>query len=1014
MADTFINPPEPDTIARALSCIPPDALTRDERAMIGFALFDAIGPTGDGLFVPWIQRRDGVSEAEAKSDWKSCCKPGKVRVGTLFTLAKKHGFRMTADEVRHRKGEATKGASSGPGQDVKARQAQAAADAQARERLAAEQAHKAQVAAAEAAKLWASGKPCEGQRAPYLKRKGIKAHGVRVLPGGNLLVPMHDAAGELVNVQTIMAKPNHFGTGKLFVKGAIKSGTFHCIGDARPDAEWMLMAEGYATAAACHEATGRPAVVAFDAGNLHHVCRALRQRWPNVRIMVCGDDDKATEAKSGKNAGRIGAAKAQAAASAVWCVFPSGLPDDGTDFNDLQAHAGPDEVCRQIEAAMLSAASDAPCVTVDADSTTNATNTTDSAPQTSQNEPQGDDEGKPGQGTDTSQKTPPAKRKPRRRGGGEGPGPDEGDSPTAERFNVNDEGVWYSPPIDGDGEPRKPARVCGRLDVAARALDSLDGGACLLLHVIVDGRARPLMLPMSALAGDGTACRVELLNIGFEVPADPYRRRLLSAYLMGNRTTERVRLVDRIGWHGRSFVMPTTTIRPDKGPADDEGDEGERYVFHAEGAQVEARFEQKGTVAQWNKHVGALCVGNSRIAFATACALAGPLLRMAPSVGGGGFHFVGPSSRGKTTALRVAASVWGSPTYMQNWRSTDNGLESLAAQHSDGTLILDEIRQIEGRPLAEAVYMLGNGSGKLRSDRNGRARVRLQWLTLILSTGEISVSEQIGSAGIAAHAGQELRLIDIPAEPSEGHGVFECLHGRPGGTELSDALQTAVRKLYGSVGRRWIEHLVNHLDDVAQQIKERLPGMVEHLIPAGADGQVRRAAARFALAALAGELATEAGIIEWPAGEATRAASRVCDSWLETRPAGSGASEEAKAIQQVRQWLGTHGDARFEEWHRGTDDHAPRVMYRAGWRRSDVTSKNESGVEWCVLVDTFNVEICKGLNPREVLRVLLARGHLIPESGTGMKRSRLEPPGHGKASVYRIHSSILDDAEDAA
>ena len=90
-----------------------------------------------------------------------------------------------------------------------------------------------------------------------------------------------------------------------------------------------------------------------------------------------------------------------------------------------------------------------------------------------------------------------------------------------------------------------------------------------------------------------------------------------------------------------------------------------------------------------------LAAGNSRLVFALSVAFAGAL----PALVGeesGGFHFRGASSSGKTTALKVAASVWGHPSeYPRLWRATANGLEGLAALHNDGLLILDELSQID-------------------------------------------------------------------------------------------------------------------------------------------------------------------------------------------------------------------------------------------------------------------------------------------------------------------------------
>jgi putative DNA primase/helicase len=157
-------------------------------------------------------------------------------------------------------------------------------------------------------------------------------------------------------------------------------------------------------------------------------------------------------------------------------------------------------------------------------------------------------------------------------------------------------------------------------------------------------------------------------------------------------------------------VLPKETI----------GDDAERIVFQSENA-VENTFRVKGTADQWRERVGALCVGNSRLVFAVACAFAGPLLRPA-GMESGGFHYRGDSSSGKTTALKLAASVYGGTSYLQRWRSTDNALEATAAQHSDCLLILDELAQIDPKTAGECAYMLANEQGKARATRTGTPR----------------------------------------------------------------------------------------------------------------------------------------------------------------------------------------------------------------------------------------------------------------------------------------------------
>jgi putative DNA primase/helicase len=96
-----------------------------------------------------------------------------------------------------------------------------------------------------------------------------------------------------------------------------------------------------------------------------------------------------------------------------------------------------------------------------------------------------------------------------------------------------------------------------------------------------------------------------------------------------------------------------------------------------------------------------MCVGNSRLSFAL-CRHFRRAFASPGRSGSGGFSFEGGSSSGKTTALQIAASVWGGPEHVRSWRATDNGLEGIAALHNDNVLILDEMGQVNGRVLANA------------------------------------------------------------------------------------------------------------------------------------------------------------------------------------------------------------------------------------------------------------------------------------------------------------------------
>ena len=162
--------------------------------------------------------------------------------------------------------------------------------------------------ASRAARLWTKSRPATNAH-PYLARKRVQAYGIRVL-GPSLVIPLRDVVGELHSLQFIGADGR-----KTFLTGGRKRGCYYAIG--RPGGD-LCICEGYATAASIHEATGYATACAFDAGNLEPVARALRGKFPRLRLILCADFDAET-------AGNPGLRYAEAAARAVrgFLAFPS-------------------------------------------------------------------------------------------------------------------------------------------------------------------------------------------------------------------------------------------------------------------------------------------------------------------------------------------------------------------------------------------------------------------------------------------------------------------------------------------------------------------------------------------------------------------------------------------------------------------------------------------------------------------------------------------------------------------
>lgn len=180
-------------------------------------------------------------------------------------------------------------------------------------------------AAQRAAGIWAAATPA-GPDHPYLVRKAIRPHGLRQTGAGLLLVPV--MAGErLLSLQTISAHGE-----KRFLTGGQVAGGYCRIPGTRPAP--LVIGEGFATVASLVEVTGASGIVAFFAGNLEPVAKAMRRDHPAIEIIVAGDNDVATP-------GNPGATQATAAARAIAAkvLIPSfeGLDRAGTDWNDWLA-----------------------------------------------------------------------------------------------------------------------------------------------------------------------------------------------------------------------------------------------------------------------------------------------------------------------------------------------------------------------------------------------------------------------------------------------------------------------------------------------------------------------------------------------------------------------------------------------------------------------------------------------------------------------------------------------------
>ena len=557
-------------------------------------------------------------------------------------------------------------------------------------------------------------------------------------------------------------------------------------------------------------------------------------------------------------------------------------------------------------------------------------------------------------------------------------------------FEVSSDGVFHIG-RNQEGEKLPPIWVCSPLRVIAKTRDSINGewGRLLVWHDD-DQIIHRWAMPLDLLQGDGLDIRKELSRLGLTIAPVKKARELLSSYLQICNVEARARCVSRLGWYGGIYVTASESIGQNK--------EKELVVFQNSHA-IDPAFSTSGTIDEWRDNVGILISGNSRLVFATSIAFA-PVLADLIGEDSGGFHFRGSSSSGKTTALKIAASIWGNPEkYLRLWRTTANGLEGLAALHNDGLLILDELSQMDPRDAGEAAYLLANGQGKTRATRNGSAKQVFRWRLLFLSAGEESLTALMARSGQKSNVGQEIRLADIEADASSNMGIFEDLHNTDSPATFALKLKNATNQYHGAVGMAWIGKVVTDRAAIAHLVTNCVKDFVEKIVPSDASGQIFRVARRFGLVAIAGELATELGLTGWNKGESIRSAQKCFMAWLDGF-GGIGNRENRSILTQVKSFFETQGGSRFADINFPSDE---RIHNRAGFYREGEDKKRE----YLVLPEFFKKEICQGFDLKMVIKVLIDAGWLIP-GNDNRPTQKPRVSGFGTPRCYVFNSQMWD------
>lgn len=456
------------------------------------------------------------------------------------------------------------------------------------------------------------------------------------------------------------------------------------------------------------------------------------------------------------------------------------------------------------------------------------------------------------------------------------------------------DGIHFLPASD-----EEPVFVCSPLRVEAKFANGKDQGWGVLVSIQnPDGRWQEVPFLKEDITCKSQEVLASLVDRGLQIGPDPKSKTRLLGLLQQSKPKLRMTSVSRPGWVDddfSAFIIGGAVL-------------GRRPVLPLMSASQRqgASLNVRGTVDSWKTEVGAKCLGNPMMVLAVSLAFSSPLLKVTGMLGGG-LHFRGLSSSGKSTLLRLSASVWGSPRLVSQWRATSNGLEGLAEAFNDLLLPLDEIGEIAPRELDQAIYMLANGTGKTRMTKDATLGDVAIWRLAFISSGEVSIREHLAKLKLTAMEGQEVRLIDLIADDRR-YGVFDALHGAPDPGSFANSIQAATGENFGAVGRAFVEGLMSYVErhvDFSGFIRQKVliyQGRILAELRGKPDGITGRVAERFALIGLAGEVATKLGLTGWLPGDAISGARHSFRDWHE-RWIGESVECAEKTVAKLQAYL---------------------------------------------------------------------------------------------------------------
>lgn len=399
---------------------------------------------------------------------------------------------------------------------------------------------------------------------------------------------------------------------------------------------------------------------------------------------------------------------------------------------------------------------------------------------------------------------------------------------------------------DGD---RDFIPLCDPFQVMGRTYDEDGDRTGLLIRFLADRAKQDVVevtIQIEDLISDPKKVVAALAGKGLWVSGKKEHITKLGELFSAIRPANDLVTVNRPGWYDGNFVSPTAEVF---GPSNDQLRLAESVQFKDPAKTGSLKAWKASTAAALTSANGDFhCIG-------LLSGFAGPIINAMEEPTSVLINFAGTTSRGKTTAQRLGASVWGNPVRgaaLVKFNVTPNAIEAIAERANGTLLAIDEGGQsgMSGAQYQTVVFNLAEGSGKHRLTVTAAERKVRRRSTCMTISEEIGFADNVKRDGRNPAAGAVARSWKIDVDDAE---------------ILDDATLAnidGVAANYGHAGPVFVQHMIDHgLPDDPDLLRNRVKAAGASLMPNGGAPQTRRLAGAPAIILAAGQLAQEAGLL---------------------------------------------------------------------------------------------------------------------------------------------------------